>query len=448
MNSLVKISAMVKQHTGLDAACYGTNLFNGIVQSCFRASGLPTLRDYHRQLEKSSEAWQALVEALVVSETWFFRGRESFAALAKWVRTEWLPANPRGTLQLLSVPCSTGEEAYSLAMTLLDAGLTARNFRIDAVDISARAIAVAQQAKYTKNSFREKRLDFRERYFRKVGGHDVLHDVVAQAVHFSAGNLVAADFPARAGRYDVIFCRNLLIYFDRQTQQQVIESCQNWLAPGGLLFVGHAETGALAGQKFAPCGHALAFGFTKVGKEESLPALPPRNGSTVRGSARPDAARNGLRARRKFTDHIASPKMRVAALAAKPLATSKKNVAAHPRASAGLAPAAADVSSDNSLREVQRLADLGRLQEATALCQAHLRDQGINADALFWLGILHDAVGRADSARDCYRKVIYLQPDHAEALSHLALLAEKAGDNAQARGLRRRAERVAERSPR
>lgn len=113
-----------------------------------------------------------------------------------------------------------------------------------------------------------------------------------------------------------------------------------------------------------------------------------------------------------------------------------------------LAREAANGSVDDCLREVQRLADQGRLPEAAALCQAHLRDEGASASAFFWLGMVHDAAGQPESASDCYRKAVYLQPDHTDALWHLALLAEKVGDAAQARGWRRRAERVAERSRR
>ena len=103
---------------------------------------------------------------MVVTETWFFREKQPFAALVRLVIEEWLPAHPTGRLRLLSVPCSSGEEPYSMAMALMDAGFPAARFEISAVDISARALAFAQRAIYGRNSFRGADLDFRTRHFR------------------------------------------------------------------------------------------------------------------------------------------------------------------------------------------------------------------------------------------------------------------------------------------
>ena len=91
---------------------------------------------------------------------------------------------------------------------------------------------------------------------------------------------------------------------------------------------------------------------------------------------------------------------------------------------------------------IQKLADQGRLREAAELCQTHLREEGATATAYYWLGVVHDAAGKLDLASDCYRKAIYLKPDHAEALWQITLLAEKRGQREEARRWRRRAERV------
>ena len=105
---------------------------------------------------------------MVVTETWFFREKQPFAALVRLVIEEWLPAHPTGKLRLLSVPCSSGEEPYSMAMALMDAGFLAARFEISAVDISSRALAFAQRAIYGRNSFRGADLEFRARHFRIV----------------------------------------------------------------------------------------------------------------------------------------------------------------------------------------------------------------------------------------------------------------------------------------
>ncbi|MBI3414705.1 MAG: hypothetical protein HY043_05195 [Verrucomicrobia bacterium] len=443
MNPLAKITRLIKQSMGLDAACYGATLFNQVVQERFRASGLPALEDFCRHCEQSGDARQELIEALIVPETWFFRGRESFAALAQWMRTEWLPAHAGETLRLLSAPCSTGEEPYSLAMTLLDAGLPARSFRIDAVDISKRSVELARQATYRKNSFREKQSGFRERYFRTADGCDVLLESVRRTVNFQVGNLAGADLPATANHYHVIFCRNLLIYFDGPTQWRVIESYRTQLAPNGLLFVGHAEANALTEHGFVPLKHLQAFGYRKRASENPRPT-PSDTTITVGDPGRLNLKQPAARARRKLTTNIPGPSIPNALRPTFPLASTNGHAATSQPFSNALELATAD----DRLLDVQRLADQGRLPEAAARCQAHLREQGPSANAYFWLGVVHDAAGQPESASECYRKAIYLQPGHTEALWHLALLVEKIGEAQQARGWRRRAERVTERSRR
>ena len=131
-----------------------------------RSLGLKRLEDYRRSLEHSRAEWNELVESVVVTETWFFRDPEPIAAFVRLVREEWLPAHSTASLRLLSVPCSSGEEPFSLVMALLDAGVPADRFQVDAVDISARALARAARGVYGRNSFRGKDLAFRDRYFQ------------------------------------------------------------------------------------------------------------------------------------------------------------------------------------------------------------------------------------------------------------------------------------------
>src|SRR4029077_13725648 len=99
------------------------------------------------------------------AETWFFRDRRAFTAVARMAHDEWLPTHPEGALSLLSLPCSTGEEPYSMAMALLDATVPMNRFRIDGVDISGRSLAQGTRAVYGKNSFRGDELGFRDRHF-------------------------------------------------------------------------------------------------------------------------------------------------------------------------------------------------------------------------------------------------------------------------------------------
>ncbi|MEK6297069.1 MAG: protein-glutamate O-methyltransferase CheR, partial [Paraburkholderia tropica] len=202
---------------------------------------------------------QALIDALVVPETWFFREREAFMALAR-IGAEHLTKHPGEVLRVLSVPCSTGEEPYSAAMALLDAGLSHAQFGIDALDISAASIEAAARAVYGRNAFRGDALSFRERYFHAGPDGWRLADTVRRAVHFERANLFEW-LAAHPVRYDFIFCRNVLIYFDRAAQDRAIGLLRGRLADGGMIFVGPAETGLMMRHEFQSAYIPLAFGF-------------------------------------------------------------------------------------------------------------------------------------------------------------------------------------------
>ena len=119
-----------------------------------RELGLDDLAAYERRLSQSELELQELIEEVVVAESWFFRDERPFQWFRDYVRQRWLNDPSRPPLRVLSLPCAGGEEPYSIAMTLLDLGLPARRFRIDAVDVSARRLAIARRGVYSANAFR------------------------------------------------------------------------------------------------------------------------------------------------------------------------------------------------------------------------------------------------------------------------------------------------------
>ena len=159
------VEELLRRTMGLEAASIGTATVERIILGRMAQVGAATAEDYLLRLRENPTELEELIEAVVIPESWFFRDGAPFAALAGWTRERWLPAHPGATLRILTVPCSTGEEPYSVAMALLDAGLPPERFTVDAVDISPRALARARRAVYGQNSFRGQALDFRDRYF-------------------------------------------------------------------------------------------------------------------------------------------------------------------------------------------------------------------------------------------------------------------------------------------
>jgi chemotaxis protein methyltransferase CheR len=199
---------------------------------------------YYRFLTSSSERqkeWDELASVLSNNETYFFRERAQLDVLATEVAAEAIRSG--GKLRVWSSACSTGEEPFSLAMTLLETRkLAPSQIQIKAGDLSPRALERAAMGFYRDLSFRATPPELIQKYFRPFEGGFLIADEVKRLVEFFRINLLEADAVAAQGPLDAIFCRNVLIYFDKPTQKRVVEAFARSLRPRGYLFLGHAES--------------------------------------------------------------------------------------------------------------------------------------------------------------------------------------------------------------
>jgi chemotaxis protein methyltransferase WspC len=411
--SLASIIALLRQTVGLDVSSVGLSLIERAVQQRLRANHLRDISPYVELLQRSQTELQSLVEVVVIPETFFFRYPESFTALRQIVGECFLLGTQK--MRALSVACSSGEEPYSIAMTLLDAGLPAERFQIDAIDISTHLLDIGKLGLFGGNSFRGNDLKFRDQYFQKIDAGFRLCEPVRRCVKFEQRNVLEEPFELGGQPYDFIFCRNLLIYFDSEAQRQTLKSLSGLLTADGLLFVGSAETALLTQHGFSSVKLPMAFAFRKS-QAVVLRPLPRVKQSKV-----------GLPAKARRSQAIRKPD----------LLTPKKalpETAKH------------ENKSVPDLVFAQQLADQGRLGEAAAICEVALREQGPSARAFHLLGLIRDCAGDQYQANEFYRKALYLEPDHYDSLIHLALLADKNGDSAAAKALKNRAHRVLERT--
>ena len=416
---------LLKQEIGLDAASIGSSAVMRAVEARTRSCQVGDVEAYWAHLRDSSAELQALIEAVVVPETWFFRDREAFAVAVAAATTQWRRRGAAGApIRLLSLPCATGEEPYTLAMSLLDAGFRPDQFRIDAVDISRRSLDHARSAVFGRNSFRGTELAFRERYFTQVGAAYRLSDEVRATVSFAQGNVF--EPVAAAGSYDIVFCRNLLIYFDGSDQRRAIGALRGLLAPEGTIFVGHSEASLMMSEGFISTRVSLAFAFRKA--ENAAGAAP-----------RPAGRREPTKAMRTLA--------RVASRA-RPVPKSVAPVEALPCVSPASSSAPSPALLPASIADIRRLADKGDVPGALAMGEAFLRTETATPDALHLLGAICEAAGDAARAIAYYRKALYLDPAHREAIAHVALLLERQGDADNARRMRQRADRLDEASVR
>ncbi|HEV8313832.1 MAG TPA: protein-glutamate O-methyltransferase CheR, partial [Burkholderiaceae bacterium] len=202
---------------------------------------------YLARLERAGAGSElgALAQELTVGETYFLRNIDQFHALREQVWPERLRAQAaRRRVQVLSAGCASGEEAYSIAMSLYDL-LPAAGWELSirAVDLNPAALDKARRARYTAWSLRETPPQQLQRWFRAEDRDYVLDDTIRAAVRFEQRNL-GEDDPELwiPGSYDVVFCRNVLMYFAAGSAQATVARITRSLAPGGYLFLGHAET--------------------------------------------------------------------------------------------------------------------------------------------------------------------------------------------------------------
>ena len=423
---LPAIVALLEAKTGIDAKSIGAAAIERAVRERMAAGGLTDAEAYWKHLRISGEEQQRLTEAVVVSETWFFRNPEAFAALVRIVTAEWLPAHPTGLLRVLSAACATGEEPYSIAMALLDSGLSAERFAIDAVDISTRAIAHAQEGVYGRNSFRGSDLTFRDRYFEHTAAGYRLSSRVRAPVQLRSANLFTAGTFGGVECYDIVFCRNVLIYFDRPVQRKAVEILQSLMTADGVMFVGPAESALLTESGLTPARMPHAFAFRRT---REVPAKPQPSLRTA-AAARPSSPQ-------EF--HPSRP-------LAQAQRSSARNRAAMTGRPAAPTPATADSATAPGevpwMERARQLADQGKLADALRVCEQGLQDSEPSAQAFYLLGLLHDAAGRPQQAGEHYRKALYLDPTHAEALVQLAALLKCDGDTGGAERLLERARRA------
>lgn len=455
-----EFSALLKRKMGLDSGSIGKAAVERAVRHRMGAAGVADEHDYLTRLHSTPAEMQQLIEAVIVPETWFFRYPESQTAMATLARERLFAAGaPDGrVLRVLSMPCSSGEEPYSIAMALLDAGVPAARFQIDAVDISERMVQFAQRAVYGRNSFRGDDLAYRDRHFAETADGHQLSAQVRERVCFRQGNVFDSQLLPGTAPYDFVFCRNLLIYFDGPTQERAVQVLRRFTRGDGVMFVGPAETSLLTARRLPSVAMARSFAF----RNQAMPPqaeMPASSRPIVHAWTPPRRPVAQVPTGHLPVPHAAIPPASGASPVRSPVAgptgtsrsTSGATNAASWQASPGAAtsaststsgtPTRASPSAETSLRQIATLADRGRVQDALAQCRAHIDIHGVSADALHLLGLLQDAAGDSREAQASYRKALYLDPTHREALLHLAALIASAGDIEGARRLQARAAR-------
>jgi chemotaxis protein methyltransferase CheR len=240
--------------------------FERRLSSRLAALGLTSFKEYVRLVQfgpdSDAEIHKAL-DLLTTGETYFFRHDEQLRVLSDQILPALRESNLSSRrLTVWSAGCSSGEEAYTVAILLHDSELfEGWNVRVLGSDLSRERIEQARQARYGQGAFRTTAERLRQRYFQQVGRLWQVDDEIRRYCQFAALNLLGSEIDTFVGRVDVILCRNVLIYLDDRARGQVLQSLYERLMPGGYLLLGHSESLKFVEPPldFTGLSHDLAF---------------------------------------------------------------------------------------------------------------------------------------------------------------------------------------------
>lgn len=432
-----------------------------VVRRRMDAVGITRVAPYLERLMSSpngSDELRALAEPLTVNETFFFRNADNFRAFTEVVLPERIrERSAERRLRILSAGCSSGEEAYSLAIRVREAlpDPSSWDVKILGIDISPAIVAKARQARYSEWSLRATSEEDRQRYFRAEGKEFVLAPAIQKMVTFEERNLVDEDpsfWPSL--NCDVVFCRNVLMYFTPEKARDVVRRISQALLPSGFFFLGHAETLRGLTQEFHLCHTHDTFYYRRRGADEAVVATA----TWAAAPQAPDAGSGALPAvvdsTASWVDVIQRASDRIARLADGGATSAHRQSAAETAAlpaartwDLGLVleavrqerfadalqlitalPADAHEDPDALLLRAVLLTNNGRLAESEEACARLLVLDELNAGAHYVMALCREHVGDVRGAVDHDQTAAYLDPGFSMPRLHLGIMAKRSGD--------------------
>lgn len=380
-----------------------------------------------------------IARRLTVSETYFMRNAAHFEAFCELLRVR--AATGEHGLRVLSVGCSSGEEAYSVAICAREifGELGDEAVEILGIDINPDMVEKARRARYSKWSLRAVDPDIQTRYLpERRDGFEVV-DEITRHVRFECRNIFDANAIPESARFDVIFCRNMIMYFTIDAARDVIARLSAALRPGGYLFLGHAENLRGLSRDFHLCHTHRTFYYQRHDGEEASPVVRSARRQT------PSTAPLGI----EWMQAIAESSERIETLA-RPRPAQRSGAPAP--SSKGLAPAYSLVESERFedalqilgqrrsssdpealLLRASILSSSGRPEEAEQVCQELLHIDELNSGAHYITALCREHVGDIEGAITHSRAAVYLDPSFAMPHLQMGILARRRNDLGTAR---------------
>ncbi len=259
---LQKLGDFMHKATGNKLEVHKLLRFKRKIEEIFLKHHIDTFGNFYHQLRfmKSPELVQDLTNALTVNETYFWREHEQFLTLSKEILPKFVTPNKLEKVRILVAPCSSGEELYSIMLSILDAGnlIEKLNIEIVGIDIDSAMIQKAKTGLYTKRSVEKLPKHLLETYFKQVGSLYQIDKTLIDSARFLQANIFDENLSeSLGGEYDIIFSRNMLIYFNAEDKRSCFGVFHKLMEPEGFLFLGHADTNNMDKKLFTP----VSYGF-------------------------------------------------------------------------------------------------------------------------------------------------------------------------------------------
>jgi chemotaxis protein methyltransferase CheR len=409
---------------------------------------------YLRDLEAEQVGGELgmLADELTVPETYFLRNIEQFHALAQSVVPDRVRARGAdGGLRILSAGCASGEEAFSVAMLLQETLDPGWPWSVLAVDLSPSALKRAQTGRYSPWSLRGVPPDVQERWFTRSGQDVVLAEAIRMAVTFEQRNLAEDDGELwREDGYDVVFCRNVLMYFTPERRRELVGRIAGSLRPGGYLFLGHAENlRGLSQELDLRHTHETFYYQRKAGRAHPLAEVPasldppPQQSPSLASLVEQtdtwvDAIRMATERVQRLVDEPPPPATRPRDGECPPptprwdfswaLALLRSEQFAEALELIEALPPAAAVDPDVLLLNAVLLTHAGLLERAQSVCVRLLDIDGLNAGAHYVLALCREGTGDLEGAVEHDQMAVHLDARFAMPRLHLGLIARRGGD--------------------
>ena len=389
--------------------------------------GLNHISDYYKLLctpSHESREFSTLMDILTIQESFFFRHKAQFNALRHFCLPPLIDKKKADNrkINIWSAGCANGEEAYSIAMLIRD--LVSDNFQmkffIKGTDISHQALQKAREGIYTERAVRGLEPRYLDRYFTQQGDRYLLSADIRTMVDFEYLNLSEEPFPIDTmPRWDIIFCRNVIIYFTQNHSRKLMKNFYGAMVDGGFLFAGFSETMRYLNDDFVPIQMDDAFIYQKP-----FPGQTPKSETASRSKT----------IKRRLLLHEKSPAKKPVLSTGGTRRIITEKIKTHPPETTvqpteiektvppSLKGTATTTSKslDERLSVARELADKGETIAAVTILDNIIRQDPLHARAYFMLAMIHNNAGNLDQSSRYLKKVIYLEPDNPLARLHLA----------------------------